>query len=101
MNNILIPEKNNSLLRVYHSSSKALIPGLLCSYLAVQSNNKLLEKGFHTLNVFNIGYHSYVSTSCILTDYVKPRYLSKSSRLLSFSIHSLAIYGYLNNIYKK
>lgn len=99
MNNILTPEKNKTLLKSYHRSSKLLIPTMLGSYFL--DNNNFLEKSFHTLNIFNIGYHSYVSTSCILTDYVKPVYLSKSSRFISLGIHSLAIYGYLHNIYKK
>tara|TARA_B100000035_G_scaffold203371_1_gene173985 strand:+ start:2780 stop:3079 length:300 start_codon:yes stop_codon:yes gene_type:complete len=99
MNNILTPEKNKSLLKGYHTSSKLLIPTIIGSYFL--NTNSTIERGFHTLNILNIGYHSYVSTSCILTDYVKPVYLSKSSRFISLGIHSLAIYGYLHNIYKK
>ena len=99
MNIIYYPEHNNKLLRYYHLSSKALIPLAFGSYLA--HKNKKAEKIFHTANILNIGFHSYVSTSCIITDYVKPLNMSRASRGLSLGFHGLAIYGYLNNLYKK
>ena len=101
MNIIYYPEQNNKLLRYYHLSSKALIPLALGSYLSYKYKNKNAEKIFHTANVFNIAFHSYVSTSCIITDYIKPTNISSASRVLSLGLHSLAIYGYLNNLYKK
>tara|TARA_B100000214_G_scaffold322980_1_gene259175 strand:+ start:990 stop:1295 length:306 start_codon:yes stop_codon:yes gene_type:complete len=101
MNIIYYPEQNTKLLRYYHLSSKALIPLALGSYLSYKYENKTAEKIFHTANILNIGFHSYVSSSCVITDYIKPLNLSRASRGLSFSIHGLAIYGYLNNLYKK
>lgn len=99
MNNILIPEKNNKLLKFYHHSSKMLIPGLFFSVFFHNYDNNV-KKFLDSTNILNIGYHSYVSSSCIITDYIKPKMLSKSSRVLSLGFHSLAIYGYLKNTYK-
>ena len=101
MNIIYYPEQNNKLLRYYHLSSKALIPLAIGSYLSHKYKNKTAEKIFHTANVFNFAFHSYVSTSCIITDYIKPTNISRASRGLSIGLHGLAIYGYLNNLYKK
>ena len=100
MNNILTPDKSNFILKKYHPSSKLLIPIFLSSLITYQSesyNYKLL----HTCNVLNIGFHSYVSTSCIISDYVKIKNLSKGSRVLSLGLHGVGMYGYLENIYKK
>ena len=80
MNNILIPEKNSFLLKKYHTSSKLLIPMLASSYLIHKCNLEVPDKTLATLNLLNFGYHSYVSTSCILTDYVKPKLLSNLVR---------------------
>tara|TARA_Y100000022_G_scaffold197845_1_gene207108 strand:- start:203 stop:508 length:306 start_codon:yes stop_codon:yes gene_type:complete len=101
MNIIYYPEQNTKLLRYYHLSSKALIPLALGSYLSYKYENKTAEKIFHSANILNIGFHSYVSSSCIITDYIKPVYMSRASRGISLGFHSLAIYGYLNNLYKK
>lgn len=101
MNIIYYPEQNKNVLRYYHLSSKALIPLAIGSFISYKYKNDKLEKVFHTLNTINFAYHSYVSMSCIITDYIKPTLLSRSSRGLSLGLHSLAIYGYLNNVYKK
>ena len=101
MNIIYYPEQNKNVLKTYHMSSKALVPLALGSFISYKYKNDKLEKTFHTLNTFNFAYHSYVSMSCIITDYIKPTSISRTSRGLSLGLHCLAIYGYLNNIYKK
>lgn len=100
MNILLSPEKNNKLLKYYHSSSKAIIPLMIGSYISEYYNEKNTKSIFHTCNLLNIGYHSYISTSCIITDYIKPIFLSRGTRGLSLGFHSLAIYGYMQNLYK-
>ena len=99
MNNILIPEKNSFLLKKYHTSSKLLIPMLASSYLIHKCNLEVPDKTLATLNVLNFGYHSYVSTSCILTDYVKPKLLSNLVRTSSLGLHGLAISGFIYTIF--
>lgn len=100
MDILLSPEKNNRLLKYYHTSSKALIPLILGSCITEYYNEKNTKNIFHVSNILNIGYHSYISTSCIITDYIKPNYLSRGSRGLSLGFHGLAIYGYMQNLYK-
>lgn len=96
---ILVPEKNNRLLKIYHQSSKFLIPGIFVSLFLNNYDNNI-KKFVDCTNVLNIGYHSYVSSSCIITDYIKQKHLSKGSRVFSLGFHGLAVFGYLNNIYK-
>ena len=99
MNNILIPEKNAFFLKKYHTSSKLLIPLVASSYLMHKFNLDIPDKTFATLNVLNFGYHSYVSTSCIVTDYIKPRILSNIVRSSSLGLHGLAISGFIYTIF--
>ena len=101
MNNLLSPEKNNFLLRKYHTSGKLLIPFILPSIICHKFNYTNMSKAFDTLNVLNIGYHSYVSTSCIITDYIKPKNLSNFCRILSLKSHSIASFGLLYYIFKR
>ena len=99
MNNILVPEKNSFFLKKYHTSSKLLIPLLASSYLTHKCNLDIPDKTFATLNVLNFGYHSYVSTSCVITDYVKPKLLSRMVRTSSLGLHGLAISGFIYTIF--
>lgn len=102
MNVLLAPDKNNYLLGKYHTSSKLLLPGLLTSYVLSKSKleNKTLEKSFYYLNILNIGFHSYTSTSCIITDYIKPKSINKLVRGTNLSTHLLACFGYFYYIRK-
>tara|TARA_Y100000992_G_C21273601_1_gene498484 strand:- start:2478 stop:2780 length:303 start_codon:yes stop_codon:yes gene_type:complete len=100
MNNIFTPDKSNFLLKGYHISSKLLIPIFITSLMTYKSENDNY-KILHTCNVLNIGFHSYVSSSCIISDYIKPKHLSRGSRFLNLGLHGLGMYGYLENIYKK
>tara|TARA_Y100000992_G_scaffold130081_1_gene85736 strand:- start:752 stop:1066 length:315 start_codon:yes stop_codon:yes gene_type:complete len=99
MNKLLTPEKNISLLKKYHTSSKLLIPLIGISYLSNKYDYKYSESVFNTLNILNIGYHSYVSTSCVITDYIKPKTISTMVRGTSLSFHGLATIGFIYNMY--
>lgn len=98
MNNILTPEKNMFFLKNYHKSSKLLIPLMLSSYMCNKKSYYITEKFFNSLNVVNIAYHSYVSTSCIITDYVKIKNISRLSRYSSLGLHIFATLGYCNKL---
>ena len=100
MNHFLSPEKNNKLLKSYHFSGKMLIPLLFSSYVI---NNLECEKTKSIINSFtisNISFHSYVSTSCIITDYIKPQNISKIVRCTSLGGHFLATSGYIYYLFK-
>ena len=101
MNYILSPDKNSYILKKYHTSSKLLLPLTMLSYLSYNTGNNVAFNNLYPLSILNIGFHSYVSVSCILTDYVKPNYLSRICRPINLTFHGLAIYGYFKNIYKK
>ena len=93
--NILSPDKSNTLLKKYHISNHLLIPGLMLSYgiNKFQVENKLVHNSINFANIINIGYHSYFSTSAIISDYIKPKYLSSFIRTSSFGLHTIAICG--------
>ena len=110
MENILVPEKNNNLLKLYHKSNKFMIPLVASSIIARNiiyskkddvPDSKVIVNSLDSLNILNLAYHSYVSTSCVITDYIKPVNVARCTRGLSLGLHGLAIYGYLNKIYKK
>lgn len=94
MNSLLIPEKNKRLLKYYHNSSKFLIPGILFSTYFHYYDRKNAFKYVNYFNTLNIGYHSYVSISCVITDYIKPKNISKIVRGVNLSTHLIAITGY-------
>ena len=94
MNNILIPEKNLSILKQYHSGSALLLPFIAGSVASRYTNNKYMVKWFDCCNVFAIGFHSYVSTSCIITDYIKPKNIANTFRGTNIIAHSVACIGY-------
>ena len=96
---ILSPDKTSFILKLYHKSNKAILPLILASVSSHSIDQKESIKVFDTLNTLNIAFHSYVSCSCIMTDYIKPKYLARGSRILSLGLHSLAIVGYLNKIH--
>ena len=100
MNYLLIPDKQNSILKNYHRSSKLLVPCLLASYVCNKYNVKPVEKYIHTLNIFNIAFHSYVSTSCIITDYLKPKTISNLCRSGNLAGHLFATMGYIYYVKK-
>lgn len=96
--NILKPDMNNKLLKMYHISSKAIIPITITSilthyYLPDYENN------IHSFNILNFGYHSYFSTSSIITDYIKYPRLSQFTRVSSLNLHVIASIGFLQYIY--
>ncbi len=100
MNYLLTPDKNNLMLKNYHRSSKLLIPGIFLSYTMDKYKCKPYEKYIHYFNVLNIGYHSYVSTSCIITDYIKPKMISNVCRSTNLMGHLFASAGFIYYVKK-
>tara|TARA_B100001769_G_scaffold275197_2_gene276236 strand:- start:2269 stop:2577 length:309 start_codon:yes stop_codon:yes gene_type:complete len=97
--NILTPDKSNLALRYYHTFAPTLIPMALFSYVNNKYNINCKTVDF--LNAMNIGYHSYVSSSSIISDYIKHPNLSKIVRISNLKLHivsTLGIYNYIYNI---
>ena len=95
MNNILYPEKNIQILKKYHTSSKLLIPLIAASYFSNKYNLKNTECFLNLCNTINFSYHSYISVSAIITDYIKPRNISTFLRYSSLFSHKLATFGHI------
>lgn len=93
--NILTPDKSKNLLKKYHFSNHLLIPGVLLSYGLHRANfeSKIPENSIHFANIFNFGYHSYVSTSAVISDYIKPVRISQLVRVSNLGLHGLAVIG--------
>ena len=98
--NYLSPEKNIKLLHLYHSSSKLLIPLGFMSYGIHQTKYKNVAFSLDCLNIANFTYHSYVSTSCIITDYIKVRNIEPVIRQINVVTHTFACIGFINLLYK-
>ena len=97
--NILTPDKSNLALRYYHTFAPTLIPMALFSY--VNNKYEINCKTIDFANAINIGYHSYVSSSSIISDYIKHPNLSKIARISNFKFHivsTIGIYHYIYNI---
>jgi len=103
--NLLAPDKNTQLFKLYHSSAKTMIPLTLGSLLFHGIDTKLAKYTDYA-NTINLGYHSYVSTSCIITDYVKKipiKNIERPVRILNLKSHLLAGFGicyYMQKYYK-
>lgn len=101
ISNILQPDLNNNLLKKYHTSGKLIIPLILPSLILRKYDvHPYVKKGFDLANILNIGYHSYVSTSCVITDYIKPKKISNVVRIVNFNSHAIATFGLMYYIFK-
>ena len=88
---ILTPDKNTKAIHIYHTSSKLIIPGLLASALSPWV-------GFDTFNFINIGVHSYISMSSVITDYIHKipiKNIEYPARFINLNIHKLACIGFI------
>ena len=95
--NLLRPDHHMSYLKYYHMSSKLLIPSLFACVLS-EKYDLPFASFFHSFGVLNTSFHSYVSLSTILTDYVKPRPLNTILRSGNIGIHFIATISYLTQI---
>ena len=98
---ILSPDKHLFYHKIYSLSNKSLIPLMITSFtLNKMKINKNCENIIHYFNIINFGYHSYYSTSSIITDYIKPKNIKFFARLSNFNLHSIASLGLLYYINK-
>ena len=97
----LIPDSNMKLLSLYHKSNKFLLP--LCGLTYLSKYNQVynpLTNILESINILNIGYHSYFSMSTIITDYVKINNIKTFARIINLNSHIFASTGFLYYIYQ-
>lgn len=100
--NLLAPDKNLMLLKTYHTSAKTMIPLTLGSVLFHGIDTKLAQY-LDYANIINLGYHSYVSTSCVITDYIHKipiKSIEQPVRMLNLKSHGLACIGFCYYVQK-
>ena len=97
---MLTPDMNLKALTLYHSSNKVLIPLSALSYINYKYKLKY-DSYIYPVTTSLIGYHSYLSTSCIITDYLKPPTLNRIARIANAKSHFLAATGFLYYIYQQ
>ena len=96
----LSPDKNNKLLTMYHKSAKIMLPLTVVSYVSHKYNLEPYNNALLVPNVLSMSYHSYVSTSCVISDYIKIPKLETISRFINLKSHSLATIGFIYYIVK-
>ena len=105
MYRILTPDKHLLFLNAYHTSSKCLLPFVFLSSMCFFKGNTLnvhdkIQNATHTVTLLNIGYHSYVSMSCVISDYIKLPKLEQFARMTNIKSHSIASLGFLYFLWK-
>jgi succinate dehydrogenase hydrophobic anchor subunit len=93
-------DKNSKAIGYYHKSSKLLIPLSICSLITYNLNISPCDAVIAVPTVLNYSYHSYVSCSTIITDYIKPTHYSVVARLFNLKTHTLGTMGFFYYLYK-
>tara|TARA_X000000368_G_scaffold391663_1_gene355828 strand:- start:9896 stop:10246 length:351 start_codon:yes stop_codon:yes gene_type:complete len=93
---ILSPDKVTSLIGPYHKSTKLLLPfiGLSLVNRTLKSDENNLTKCIESIAMMNVGLHSYMSISCVISDYIKIRSLERCARVLSLNLHCISSFGF-------
>ena len=101
LNMILKPEISNNIIRKYHFSNKIMIPLIIPSLILYNFDyNENISQFFKSANILNLGFHSYVSTSCVIGDYIKNKNISLMFRCINVKSHTIAIAGFIYYIFK-
>ena len=95
---LLNPDKSVKLLKLYHYSNKLILPQFFITYFN-NSTNKHFNFILNNLTALNISYHSYLSGSMILNDYLqkitKNVILHNMFKISNLKLHILATIGYI------
>ena len=99
--NLLSPDKNNIIMKLYHKSNKAIIPLMGLSFIS--DNTKPYKKYFDFLNINNLTFHSYISLSSVITDYYKkiPFASENILKIANFKIHTIGCIYFCYILYNK
>ena len=102
LKNLLKPDYNKKGIVFNHMTSKLLIPlGIGTFYVNNNCDNKKIVSVSNQLFLSTVGIHSYISTSNIITDYIKPSLINKTFRIANLGLHTIAILGYSYYFIKK
>ena len=98
---ILQPDKSSKIIKLYHRSNKIMIPFLLPSILLKEDYE--IKKYFDIFNIYNLGFHSLVSFSSIVTDYHKKiPFINKNLlRILNLKCHGFLVIFFSYQLYNK
>jgi hypothetical protein len=96
---ILSPDQSKSMLQLYHRGNFYLLPLFGLSYFVEDTPYLGIKTLIQSGTVMTYGYHSYVSTSFILTDYIKPKTLQSVLRVVNTKTHLFATLGFLKMIF--
>ena len=95
----LSPERQKYLLQIYHKNNYLLLPLGIGSLFMHQSPYEGIQLLIKTGTLLTYSYHSYVSTSFILSDYIKPKKISFPLRIINSNFHLFATIGFLKMIF--
>lgn len=98
---LFTPEKSTRVLRVFHQTSYALLPMGLVTFFTHSPQCIPPIDLLCAATAVNFGFHSFVSCSFVITDYVKHDMLQHTCRILNTKLHALAVSGYAYSILKK
>lgn len=98
--NFLSPDKSVKLISYYHKSSIWMIPLTITSYVSYKCDLKPYNNFVYLPTILSLGFHSYVSTACIITDYIKPTNMALISRCLNMKLHGISTIGFIYYLYK-
>ena len=93
------PDKHKTFLHLYRTTSWWLLPFTVLSYGL--TNHEPISKFIHASTVTLYGYHSYVSTSCVITDYMKRPLVGDLLRVANAKFHLLGTIGFLKLILER
>tara|TARA_X000000950_G_C13659372_1_gene555190 strand:- start:67 stop:363 length:297 start_codon:yes stop_codon:yes gene_type:complete len=97
--NLLIPDKLSYTMHLYHKSNKLILPLTCLSLIGFYNDSKPI-KTIQTANILNIGFHSYVSLSAVITDYIKIPSFEKAFRIINIKSNAIASIGFIYAIWK-
>ena len=98
--NLLSPDKSVKFISQYHKSAKWLLPLTIASYASYKYDVKPYNNIVYIPTIMFLGFHSYVSTACIITDYIKPKNAAFISRCINVKSHSLSTIGFIYYLFK-
>jgi len=101
---MLNPDTNIKILKLYKYSSMALIPQGIAFYILTNNYehnnlNNLIKYFVGATTATNICFHSYVSSSMVLNDYLHKLTTrvgpTTTIKVLNMNLHLLSLLGYL------
>jgi succinate dehydrogenase hydrophobic anchor subunit len=94
------PEKSTKMVKLFHQSGYVLLPLAGCSY-CISDELSVFSSILYTTTLMNFSFHSYVSTSFVISDYIKKPTLQNVFRVVNVKSHFLATLGYIYYFSKK